>query len=810
MSETNEKIVPVLIEQEMRSSYIDYSMSVIVARALPDVRDGLKPVHRRVLYGMLDLGLRPTSAYKKSARIVGEVLGKYHPHGDSAVYDAMVRMVQDFSLRYPLVDGQGNFGSIDGDAAAAMRYTEARLSPIAEEVIRDIEKDTVDFVPNFDDSLKEPSVMPSLLPTLLVNGAAGIAVGMATNIPPHNLREVVDSLTALIDKPDLKPEDIRKYLKGPDFPTGAIISGDEEINTYFKTGRGKLSVRARVHVEEVSGGRQRIVVTEIPYQVNKTSLIERVAEMVREKKIDGIYDIRDESDRDGMRIVFELRKEADAEAVLKDLFRHTQMQTTFGVIMLALVDGQPKVMNIKQFLTEFLKFRHEVILRRTKFELEKAEQRAHILEGLKIALDNIDAVIALIKKSKDVDSARKGLMKNFKLSEIQAQAILDMRLQRLTGLERRKIEDEYKELIKLIEKLRSLLQSKSLRMQLIKTELLTLKEKYGDNRRTQIVTKSSDGESSLKEMVSEEEFIIAVTRNGQIGRFALSDYDAETVQSMLNGKDYIRFVFNSINSHPLLFFCESGKAFISRTSFIPFVSGDVKGVSISRLLQISSEERVVACYEVEKLAEDHYAFLTTHSGLVKKVALSELSRTKAGGLTVIAMRDQDTLVSALLTDGKKEIFIATAEGKCIRFSEEDVRDMGAAAGGIKGITLENKDRVIAVSTIAKKDTHNLSITALGFGKRSDWGEYSAIKRGGKGVVNYKCSEKVGSVVSVIEVRNNEQVFLATRKGKLKRAKVKDIKVMGRATQGMAVANILKGDEIVEVFVNPELQIKKSK
>ncbi len=810
MTDTNEKILPVLIEQEMRNSYIDYAMSVIVARALPDVRDGLKPVHRRVLYGMLDLGLRPTSAYKKSARIVGEVLGKYHPHGDSAVYDAMVRMVQDFSLRYPLVDGQGNFGSIDGDAAAAMRYTEARLAPIAEEVIRDLEKDTVDFVPNFDDSLKEPSVLPSLLPTLLVNGAAGIAVGMATNIPPHNLREVIDALTALIDKPDLKPEEIRKYLKGPDFPTGAIISGDEEIGAYFKTGRGKLSVRARVHVEEVSGGRQRIVVTEIPYQVNKTSLIERVAEMVREKKIDGIYDIRDESDRDGMRIVYELRKEADAEAVLKDLFRYTQMQTTFGVIMLALVDGQPKIMNIKQFLTEFLKFRHDVILRRTKFELEKAEQRAHILEGLKIALDNIDAVIALIKKSKDVDSARKGLMKTFKLSENQAQAILDMRLQRLTGLERRKIEEEYKELIKLIERLRSLLQSKSLRMQLIQTELYDLKQKYGDNRRTLIAGKSSEGSGSLQEMVSEEAFIVAMTRHGQVGRFAAADYDSENVQNLLAGRDYIRYAFSSVNSHPILFFCESGKAFVSRTSAIPLVTNENNGLAISRLLQSKKDEKVIACFEVDKLAEDRFIFLTTQWGLVKKVALAELSRSKEGGITVIALRDPDTLVSAEITDGKKEIFIATAEGKGIRFSEEDVRDMGAGAGGIRGITLDAKDRVMAVTVLANQEANLLSITRLGFGKRSDWEEYSTIKRGGKGIVNYKCSDKVGTVISALEVRASDQIILATKKGKSKRVKVKEIKVMGRATQGMAIANILKGDEIVEAFINPDMQIRKNK
>ena len=808
MSDPNEKIVPVFIEEEMKSSYIDYSMSVIVARALPDVRDGLKPVHRRVLFGMLDLGLRPNSAYKKSARIVGEVLGKYHPHGDTAVYDTMVRMVQDFSLRYPLVDGQGNFGSIDGDQPAAMRYTEARLAPIAEEVLRDIDKDTVDFVPNFDDSLKEPSVMPSLLPTLLVNGAAGIAVGMATNIPPHNLREVVDALAALIDKPELKPEDIRKFIKGPDFPTGAIISGDDEISAYFKHGRGKLTVRARVHIEDVSGGRHRIIVTEIPYQVNKNSLIERVAEMVREKKIEGLYDIRDESDRDGMRIVFELRKEADAETVLKNLFRYTQMQTTFGVIMLALVDGQPKILNIKQFLTEFLKFRHEVILRRCKFELARAEQRAHILEGLKIALDNIDAVIALIKKSKDVDTARKGLMKNFKLSEIQAQAILDMRLQRLTGLERKKIEDEYKELIKLIQRLKSLLGSKSLRMQLIKQELIEIKEKYGDNRRTQIMTRSGDGEQSLQEMVSDEEFIIVLTMKGRIGRFSPADYGSEAVSGLLGEKDYLRFALRSVSSQLLLFVCRSGHAYLSRTSFIPIATEEVQGAAIQRLLHFKNDEEIIACFEMPKQTSRCFLFLTTRQGLVKKVTLDELLRIKEGGTLVIGMRTEDALIGAAMTDGSKELLLATRRGKSIRFSEEDVRDMGAAAGGIKGIELEGDDHVVSMVLLGKKEAAVLSITQLGFGKRSELTEYSTIKRGGKGIVNYKCSEKTGWIAAVLEASAQEQFIVVTKRGKLKRIKAKEIKISGRATQGTALINIVKGDEILTLFALPDFQSKK--
>jgi len=808
MTQSSEKILPVFIEEEMKSSYIDYSMSVIVARALPDVRDGLKPVHRRVLFGMLGLGIRSNSAYKKSARIVGEVLGKYHPHGDTAVYDAMVRMVQDFSLRYPLVDGQGNFGSIDGDAPAAMRYTEARLAPIADEVLRDIEKDTVDFVPNFDDSLKEPLVLPALLPTLLVNGAAGIAVGMATNIPPHNLREVVDALVALIEKPDLKPEEIRKFMKGPDFPTGAIIAGDEEIAAYFKHGRGKLTVRARVHVEEVSGGRHRIVVTEIPYQVNKTSLIERVAEMVREKKIDGLYDICDESDRDGMRIVFELRKEAEAETVLKDLFRYTQMQTTFGVILLALVNGEPKVLNVKQMLAEFLKFRHEVILRRCKFELEKAEQRAHILEGLKIALDNIDAVIALIKKAKDVDTARTGLMKNFRLSEIQAQAILDMRLQRLTGLERKKIEDEYKELIKLIQKLKSLLASKSLRMQLIKEELLQLKERYGDNRRTQILSRSSGGEQSLQEMVSDEEFIVALTRRGRIGRFSPADYSAEAVAGLLAEKDYLRFALRALNSQLLLFICRSGRAYLSRTSFIRLASEAVKDGEIERLLHFKGAEEIIACFELPKPEGERFLFLATRQGLVKKVNLEELLRIREGGLPVIGLREDDVLAGAGMTDGKAQMLLATQQGKSIRFSEEDVRDMGAAAGGIKGIELDQNDQVISLVVLQHEEAAVMSVTRLGFGKRSALEEYSVIKRGGKGIVNYKCSEKTGEVAGVLEARAQDLFLVVTKKGKLKRIKGKEIKMGSRSAQGAALVNIVKGDEIVEVFALPDPQGKK--
>jgi len=809
MAEPKEKVVPVFIEEEMRNSYIDYSMSVIIARALPDVRDGLKPVHRRVLYGMLDLGLRPTSSYKKSARIVGEVLGKYHPHGDAAVYDAMVRMVQDFSLRYPLVDGQGNFGSIDGDSPAAMRYTEAKLASIAEEVVRDLEKETVDFVANFDDTLQEPSVLPSLLPTLLIHGAAGIAVGMATNIPPHNLSEVVDALTALIDKADLKPEALRAFVKGPDFPTGAVIYGGEGIDEYFKTGRGKLTVRAKAHVEDMSGGRQRIVVTEIPYQVNKVALIERVSALAREKKLDGISETRDESDREGMRIVFELRREVDAAAILKEMYKHTQMQTTFGVILLALVNGQPKVLNLKQMLVEFLNFRHEIILRRTRFELAKAEKRAHILEGLKIALDNIDEIVALIRKSRDVDTARTNLIKRFKLSEIQAQAILDMRLQRLTGLERKKIEQEYLELIKLIEKLKSLLASKSLRMQLVKEELLAVKLKYGDSRRTQII--ADTGKKSFDALMAEEEMVITISHNGKIRRYSLEEFQSLD-EGIKTGEvhDFVESIFTSTNSHSILFFSQKGRCYSLRTSFVPLASNAENGATLTKLLNLENDERAVSYVELAKFDEKQSIFLTTKQGLVKKVALGEFAKIKDKGVVAIGLKSNDELVSASIINGKGEAMLATARGKAIRFPGEDVRDMGLAASGIKGMNLEKDDVVVGMISILHQDSAILSVTSLGYGKRSPVGEYSTIGRGGKGIVNYKVSQKVGEIVGILEAQEGDQILLITKKGKQKRLKAKDIKVMGRASQGSAIANIAQGDAVAKIKNFPKLIIGKKK
>ncbi|MBN1558861.1 DNA gyrase subunit A [candidate division KSB1 bacterium] len=802
MTNGNGRIIPVLIEEEMKNSYIDYSMSVIVARALPDVRDGLKPVHRRVLFGMLELGLRPNQAYKKSARIVGEVLGKYHPHGDTAVYDTMVRMVQNFSLRYPLVDGQGNFGSVDGDSAAAMRYTEARLEAIAEEVLRDIDKDTVDFVPNFDESLKEPSVLPSLLPTLLVNGAAGIAVGMATNIPPHNLGEVVDALVALIVRPSLKPESLRKYILGPDFPTGAMIMDEDGIKEYFETGRGKITVRAKAHFEEIRGGRERIVVTEIPYQVNKATLQEKVAALVREKKLDGISEVRDESDREGMRIIFELRKDISAEKVLKELYQHTQMSTTFGVIMLALVDGQPKILCMKDVLLEFLTFRHDVVLRRTKFELEKAEKRAHILEGYIIALDNIDEVIAIIKKSRTVDTARANLMKRFKLSESQAQAILDMRLQRLTGLERKKIEQEYRDLIKLIEQYKAILGSKALRMQVVKQELLELKEKYADPRRTQIIGKNVKS-SSLKELMQEEECVVTLSHDNVIRRFSRADYenDKSGVRAA-SSRDFALFSSLSTNGQFLLFFTNKGTCHPLRTSFVPAANGEADGAPLPRLIELKNDETIINMIPV-KFDDSQYVMFCTRDGQVKRILLSSLSRTKEGGIEVISLKGADEVVSALLTDGNRQVIIATARGMAIRFSEQDVRDMGLSAGGVRGVTLVAGDRVVSMAPLMKKKSTIFTVTSLGFGKRSDLSEYGVIKRGGKGIITYKLSEKVGELVGLLEVEDKDQILFITKKGKVKRVRARSVKIAGRATQGMVVVAIPQRDEVASVHVKPQ-------
>lgn len=798
MPEEREQIVPIFIEEEMKHSYIDYSMSVIVSRALPDVRDGFKPVHRKVLFGMLELGLRPGSLYKKSARIVGEVLGKYHPHGDMAVYDTMVRMVQDFTLRYPLVDGQGNFGSVDGDAPAAMRYTEARFAAIAEQVIMDLDKNTVNFVPNFDGTLTEPTILPTVLPNLMVNGSAGIAVGMATNIPPHNLSEVVNGLVALIEDPKLKPRDFIKYIKGPDFPTGAIILGDEGIEEYFISGRGHLTVRARAFIEEIAGGRQSIVVTEIPYQVNKAALIERIAGLANEKKIDGITEARDESDREGMRIVFELRRDCNAEKILNQLYKHSQMQSTFGVIMLALVEGRPRVLNIKEVLQAFLDFRHDVIFRRTQFELDKAEKRAHILEGLKIALDNIDEIIDLIKRSRTPETAKASLIKRFKLSEIQAQAILDMRLQRLTGLEQKKIQEEYLELIKRIEDLKSILASKGRRMQIVKQELLELKEKYGDERRTTIVSDKQD--FSLDDMKNEDQMVVTITNEGAIQRYASSTFQFKSGSGDVKG-EYLKCAMIASPSDFVLVFSNQGNCYWIRVRDIP-VAGLATTARLDKLLYFSKNDLFVTAVPVKSFTEKGFVALATVQGVVKRLALAELATPKKGGVMVMKIAEGDHLVSAITTTGEQELMLGTTQGKAIRFKESDVRDMGKSASGVRGMELEGDDRVVGMIALSKKEDL-LSGTANGFTKKTKLAEYRETKRGGKGILNYKITDQVGPIVGLLNVGAADEILLTTLKGKVLKKSVKTIKQMGRATKGEQVLKLTRDDIVVTMILVPK-------
>lgn len=796
-----ERIVPINIEEEMKNSYIDYSMSVIVSRALPDVRDGLKPVHRRVLYGMHELGLRPNSAYKKSARIVGEVLGKYHPHGDTAVYDTMVRMVQDFSLRYPLVDGQGNFGSIDGDSPAAMRYTEARLTPIAEEILRDLEKDTVNFAPNFDESLKEPTVMPAQLPNLLVNGSSGIAVGMATNIPPHNLREIVDALVLLIDKPESKIEDVMKIVRGPDFPTGAIIYGKEGIDSAYRTGRGRILVRAKANIETTRSGKNAIIITEVPYMVNKANLIEKMAGMVNDKKLEGITEIRDESDKDGLRVVIELRRDAQAPIILNQLYHHTQMQVTFGVIMLALVDGAPVVLNLQQMLQHFIDFRHEIVVRRTKFDLDKAEKRAHILEGLKIALDHLDEIIALIRKSRDPETAKNGLMRTFKLSEIQAQAILDMRLQRLTGLERKKIEAEYLEVIKLIDKLKAILANKNMRMQIIKEELIALKEKYGDDRRTEII--STTEEFTIEDMIAEEDMVITISHTGFIKRFPVSGYRRQmrggTGHSGVSTKeeDFIEHLFIASTHHYILIFTNLGRCYWLKVYEIPQSGKGSKGRAIANLINIQKEESIAAIVNVRDFDDQHYVIMATKQGLVKKTVLSAFGNPRKGGINAINIREKDNLIEAKITDGTQEIVLGTYFGKAIRFLESDVRDMGRNATGVSGISLAKNDYVVGMVTV-RSDTTLLVITEKGYGKRTPIKEYRLTRRSGKGIVTVNTTERVGKMIAIKEVVEDNDLMIITTSGNVIRQPVKQIRETGRATQGIRLIRLTGQDQIADV------------
>ncbi len=801
MSENRNRVIPVYIEEEMKKSYLDYSMSVIVARALPDVRDGLKPVHRRVLYGMRDLGLTPDKAYKKSARIVGEVLGKYHPHGDTAVYDSMVRMVQTFSLRYPLVDGQGNFGSVDGDSPAAMRYTEARLSKISMEILRDLEKNTVKFIPNFDETLEEPTVLPSVFPNLLVNGATGIAVGMATNIPPHNLNEIIDGLIILIDEPEADLDRLMTAIQGPDFPTAAIIYGSRELKQIYETGQGRVILRARANVETNKNGKESIIVTELPYQVNKARLQEKIAHLIQTKKVEGISDIRDESDRDGMRIVLDLKRDAVAEVVLNQLYKHTQMQTTFGVNLLALVNGEPKTLNLHEALQHFIDFRHEVVVKRTQFDLEKAEKRAHILEGLKIALDNIDAIIALIKKSKNPSDAKENLMEQFKLSEIQAQAILEMRLQRLTGLERKKIEDENLEIIKQIALLKSVLESKALRMKIIKDELLELKDRFGDARRTEIFHIVE--EFDLEDLIAEEDMVVTISHRGFIKRFPVTGYRRQirggkgSTGASNTEEDFVEQLFVASTHHYVLFFTTEGRCYWQKVYDIPQSGRATKGRAIVNLLQLNKNEFVRAAITVRQFDDQHSIVFATKKGIIKKTKLSAFSKPRRGGIAAITIREEDRLIDAKMTDGTQEIILATKKGKAVRFAEKEVRNMGRTAAGVKGVKLASDDQVIGMVTVMRGATL-LVVSENGYGKRSNVPDYRITRRGGKGVIAVKTTEKIGKLVSIRCVYETEDLMIITSNGLIIRLPIKTIPIIGRNTQGVRLIRLNPGDKVADV------------
>ena len=796
-----QRILPTNIEDEMKESYMDYSMSVIVSRALPDVRDGLKPVHRRVLHGMNELGMQYNRPYKKSARIVGEVLGKYHPHGDTAVYDTIVRMVQDFSLRYPLIDGQGNFGSIDGDSPAAMRYTEVRMARIAGEILRDINKDTIDWRPNFDETLQEPVVMPSVFPNLLCNGGSGIAVGMATNIPPHNLREVVDAITATINNPDISVEELMQYIKGPDFPTAGIIFGAAGIREAYTTGRGKIIVRGKTTVEHGRNNKESIIINEMPYQVNKASLIEKTAELVRTKKIDGISDIRDESDRDGIRVVIELKRDAQPEIVLNQMYKHTQLQVTFGIINLSLVDGVPRVLSLRQMIQYFIDHRHEVILRRTRYELAEAEKRAHILEGLKIALDNIDEIIATIKKSADAESAKNNLMQKFGLSEIQAKAILDMRLQRLTGLERQKIEEEYREVIKTIERLKAILENVNLQLQIIKDELLELKETYGDNRRTEIIQNFE--EFSIEDMIAEEDMVITISRDGYIKRFPVSGYRRQhrntrgSTGAIAKGEDFIEHLFIASTHHYIVFFTNLGRCYWLKVHELPQVGKAGKGRAIINMIQIGKQENITAFVTVREFIEDAFLMMATRKGMIKKTVLSAYGNPRRDGINAIKINPGDELIEVKLTDGSSDVILATTMGMAIRFNESEVRDMGRVAAGVRGVRLVKNDHVIGM-VIVKREGTLLSVSEKGFGKRTWIKEYRLTHRAGKGIKNFKVSEKTGRLLSIKEVVDDDDLMLISSKGVLLRIHVGNIRATGRNTSGVHLIRLDSGDKVSDV------------
>ncbi len=803
-----EKVVKVNIENQMKSAYIDYSMSVIVSRALPDVRDGLKPVHRRVLFGMLELGVLSNRSYKKSARIVGEVLGKYHPHGDSSVYEAMVRMAQEWSLRYPLVDGQGNFGSIDGDGAAAMRYTEARLRKIAEEMLADINKNTVDFQLNFDDSLEEPTVLPAKIPQLLINGASGIAVGMATNMPPHNLTEVVDGTVAYIDNNDITIPELMKFIKAPDFPTGGIIYGYEGVKEAFETGRGRILMRAETKIETDDHGRESIIVTAIPYQVNKADMIKKTADLVNDKKIEGISDIRDESDRTGMRIVYELKRDAITDVVLNKLFQYTQLQTSFSVNNICLVKGRPMLLNLKQLIGYFVEHRHEVVVRRTKFELAEAEKRAHILEGLLIALDNIDEVIALIRGSKTPEEARTGLIERFNLSEIQARAILDMRLQRLTGLERDKLKEEYQELMKMIDYYKSVLESEPLRMEIIKNELLEIKANYGDEPRTQIIYNAND--FRIEDTIADEDVVITISHMGYIKRTPLTEYRRQNrggrgaKGSDIRDEDFLEFIGVASAHNYMLFFTEKGKAFWLRVYENPEGTKQSKGRAIQNLIQIDPDDRIKAFLNVKDLKDqdfiqNNFIILCTKKGVIKKTSLEAYSRPRQNGINAITIREDDQLLEARLTNGTNEVIMALRSGRAIRFNEKDVRPMGRNASGVRGVMLkDSEDEVIGMICMENNQFDILVVSENGYGKRSKLDDYRITKRGGKGVKTLNITDKTGKLISIDSVTDKDDLMIINRSGLIIRMAVSDLRVMGRATQGVRLISLRDNDQIAAV------------
>jgi DNA gyrase subunit A len=807
-----ERIIPVNIEEQMKSSYIDYSMSVIVSRALPDVRDGLKPVHRRVLYGMHDMGVTSSKSYKKSARIVGDVLGKYHPHGDSSVYDTMVRMAQDWSLRYTLVDGQGNFGSVDGDSPAAMRYTEVRMRKIAEEMLSDIDKDTVDWQLNFDDSLKEPTVLPTRIPGLLVNGASGIAVGMATNMPPHNLTESINAINAYIDNDAIEIDELMKHISAPDFPTGGTIYGYEGVRDAFHTGRGRIVLRGKATIEEVRG-RECIIVTEIPYQVNKADMIKKTADLVNDKKIEGISDIRDESDRKGMRVVYVLKRDAVPNVVLNKLYKFTQLQSSFSVNNIALVNGRPEMLNLRDMVKHFVAHRHEVVVRRTEYELRQAEKRAHVLEGLLIAIDNLDAVIKLIRASATVDEAKSGLMTEFKLSDVQAKAILEMRLQKLTGLERDKIKAEYEDLMKTIEYLKSILGDKALRMEIIKNELLEIKEKYGDERRTAI--EFAGGDVSIEDMIPDSEVVITISHAGYIKRTPLTEYKKQNrggvgaKAASTRDKDFIEHVYVATNHQYMLFFTEQGRCFWMRVYEIPEGSRQSKGRAIQNLINLPQDDKVLAFINVLNLKDEdyinnHHIVMCTKKGVIKKTSLEAYSRPRVNGINAITIREGDTLLEAKLTNGEQDIMLAVRSGKAIRFPETKVRSMGRSASGVRAITVDHEnDEVVGMIVVKEGDGFDVMVVSeAGYGKRSSLEDYRITNRGGKGVKTITVTEKTGELVSLKAVTDDDDLMIITKKGTMIRMGVNTLRVMGRATQGVRLINLRKGDEIASIAKVP--------